>query len=81
MKVIDQPNWSQWKTIRTCDVCNATLEIEQTDISSRFYDGYCRDESYWQYVIKCPVCATELSVPKSELPEYIRKLVQSRVKS
>lgn len=72
MRIISQPDLSEWSKELTCKKCTAVLEIEFADIkTAQFSQGYCEDPIQRPYVV-CPVCNGNVTFDFPDLPEPLR---------
>lgn len=72
MKVLKKADVSDWTYKHKCVNCDSELEVEESDIIHRHYDGDMREASYDTYSAKCPVCNKTFSIPEASIPKLIK---------
>lgn len=76
MKILRQPDVSNWNKKHTCTNCTSELLIEESDLKYHYYAGDFREPSSESFSANCAVCNQGIHVPFNEIP----KLIQINVK-
>jgi len=76
MKIISQPQFSDWKLRVNCSRCTSVLEIVAKDIKHKISpsDRYSGDESY--YGVDCPICSNFIYVPPNKMPAGMENMIK-----
>jgi hypothetical protein len=73
MKILSKPDISGWNLKRTCEQCDAELEIEGSDI--KFFSDQ-RDGDSWS--IHCPICNNVIYISEQEIPKLVRLSIRNK---
>jgi hypothetical protein len=79
MKIIKQADTSLWSCRFTCDECDSELEAAAADVRYKYYPGDCRDPSYENYDVECPICHKIKNLTSKNIPKAVR--LQAKNKS
>lgn len=76
MKIISQPQFSDWKHQVNCSRCTSVLEIVAKDIKHFLSpsDRHYGDDSY--YGVDCPICHNFIYVPANKMPVGMENMIK-----
>ncbi len=78
MKVLKTTDTSKWSYKFTCPQCESELEAERGDVKHEHYSGDFLEPSYDNYIVSCPICQRQQTVPTDKIPKALQVQIKNK---